>query len=205
MSSQNLMRWSGVALVLAAVLIVVPTLFHPDALSPQAELNPAWGPVHIIVGVGFLFSLFGLVGLYARQAEKTGALGLIGFILAFIGNTLLVGLALFVEGFIAPVVSSGHGTTPVLHPAGLLGGPAFTASAFTVFAFSLGFLLIGLAGLRAKILPRWPNLLLIVSAPLVLFTHLVLLIGILGWVVFGMAIGWLGYTLWKGIEQGAYT
>lgn len=42
-------------------------------------LKPLYRPAHLIVFVSWLFALLGLVGFYARQAHRTGVLGLIGF------------------------------------------------------------------------------------------------------------------------------
>ncbi len=41
--------------------------------------------------LGSLLLLVALVGLYARQSESAGALGLVGFLAALVGTGLLVG------------------------------------------------------------------------------------------------------------------
>lgn len=50
---------------------------------------------------GAVLLLGGLVGLYARQSEAAGRLGLAGFLVAFLGTALLVGL-FFVQAFFVP-------------------------------------------------------------------------------------------------------
>ena len=51
------------------------------------------------------FGLLGMAGLYARQAEKTGWLGLAGYLLLSLWLTLVMGFS-FVEAFILPHVAS---------------------------------------------------------------------------------------------------
>jgi len=75
-----------VALLIAGALVAVATFFHPnDAADPNAVTTNAWVIVHTLYVPAFILGLFGLIGLYARQAEQARVLGLIGFILAFIG------------------------------------------------------------------------------------------------------------------------
>jgi len=50
--------------------------------------------------MGF-FGLFGLAGLYARQVEKSGWLGLVGFVMFSIWLALMMSFS-FVEAFILP-------------------------------------------------------------------------------------------------------
>ena len=60
--------------------------------------------------LAFFFLLLGLVGLYACQSEAAGRLGLVGFLLAFLGSMLITG-DLWFEAFALPyfveVVPSG--------------------------------------------------------------------------------------------------
>jgi hypothetical protein len=49
--------------------------------------------------------LLGLVGLYAIQSERTGRLGMVGFLLAFLGTVLFAG-AIWALLFIGPLVTA---------------------------------------------------------------------------------------------------
>ena len=51
------------------------------------------------------FGVLGLAGLYARQAKKTGWLGLVGYILLTFWLVLIMGFS-FVEAFILPHVAT---------------------------------------------------------------------------------------------------
>jgi hypothetical protein len=88
MSTAKLIRWSGLISILAGVLYALGALLHPAGEDLAAYTNPNWVPAHQVYWVSAMLMLFGLVGLYARQVEKTGWLGLVGFVLAFIGTVL---------------------------------------------------------------------------------------------------------------------
>ena len=93
MEPANLIRWGGLAAVLAGVLLLITDilkLFVFEDFSTTATTN-----TYVFITGGFLLSalLFslGLVGLYASQAEAAGPLGLLGFLVAFIGTALVAG------------------------------------------------------------------------------------------------------------------
>ena len=119
MSSTQLIRWSGLALLLAGLLIALPVPFHPDNADPEAVIRAAWVPVHSLIELGAILSLFGLVGLSIRYMEHLGWLGLMGFTLLFIGSGFFVGYV-FVEAFVLPGIAVSPGRQVVLDPAGPL-------------------------------------------------------------------------------------
>src|ERR1041384_1073980 len=101
--SSRVIRWSGLALLLAGLLLGIAIILHPDEANPNAVLEAAWAPVHQVMIVGAVLSLFGLIGFYVRQQGQAGALGLIGFLLLFVGSALFVPIV-FAEAFIIPVI-----------------------------------------------------------------------------------------------------
>ena len=85
MTSSNLIRWGGLAAVVAGVLFVIINVItllvlgfgqDPFELLIRSVISP----------VGGALLLLGLFGLYARQAEATDVIGLIGFLFAFFGT-----------------------------------------------------------------------------------------------------------------------
>ena len=57
-------------------------------------------------------------------------------------------------------------------------------------------MLFGIAALRAKVLPKWPAVLLIPSSPtLTLSPAMPLIARTIGSFVFGVAVAWLGWAL----------
>jgi hypothetical protein len=98
-----------------------------------------------LYGLALAGTLGGLVGLHARQAPSYGRLGSVGFLVSFLGvSLLLVGLTLS--------LSVGRFLDQVL-------GLGFLVAL-------VGFALLGAATLRLRALPWWCALLLIACLPL---------------------------------------
>jgi hypothetical protein len=198
MSSSSLIRWSGLAALVGSVLLVVLDVAEFALLGDQAESVAAATGALIIVRASFIMAIaliiLGLVGLYARQAEQTGVLGLIAFLVAFIGSVMVAGLqwgAAFISPWLAGVAPELLDTEP---------SEALMAGIMLSFVlFALGWLLFGLASLRARALPRGAAVLLMVGAALMFVLLLLELPGFT--VVFGVALAWMGYALWAGAAE----
>ncbi len=182
-------RWGGLAALLAGVLLVVSELLRLYIDLIDANL---YRSIFVFNGVlGLLLSVLvqlGLVGLYARQAGTARTLGLVGFVLAFVGVNLSMG-ASFVDAFAKPVVWPWE-------------DPEYferTVAALAIFApgFVLGWVLFGVAALRTRVYPRASVMLLIVGA-------LILLLPLpLGGIVFAAALAWMGYVLFTARDEEA--
>jgi hypothetical protein len=195
----RLTRWGGLALMLAGLLIAIPTLFHPSESDPRAFLNAAWAPVHALLIAGAIVSMFGLIGLYHVQAARVGALGLAGFVFGFAGSALVVA-ALVADAFVIPVLAADPAGQALLDPAGpLFGGGLGLIFLLMGVTFSLGAILLGLATARAGVLPRWSGVLIAIGGPLLAFTPpLPTQAGIAGAVLLGAGYFWAGYAIWAG-------
>jgi hypothetical protein len=195
MPLKTLARMSGVALLLAGALIAVPIVFHPSYADPQALIRPAWLPVHTALTIAAILGLFGLIGLYNHLRERSGWLGLIGFVLLFTGTALFVA-ALSIEAFVLPALASSASGQALLDPAGpLFGGPLNVFLLLTSGIFSLGCLLFCIAILRSDISGRWVGLLLLGGILLAFWPPLPDLVGIIGGVLLGLGFVWFGYIL----------
>lgn len=201
MSSSNLIRWSGLAASVGGVLFVVLVVAFVVLLGDQPDSVAATTSTYVILEVLFLVAavliFLGLVGLYARQAEQAGTLGLIAFLAAFIGTALFFGFE-WASTFVVPALAETAPDFLDAEPSGVL------AAGFilTFVLFALGWLLFGLASLRARVLPRGSAVLLMIGAVLFLLAGFFLeLFG----VVFGVALAWMGYALWSGAGQPVLT
>ncbi|MBI3287463.1 MAG: hypothetical protein HYZ68_05385 [Chloroflexi bacterium] len=197
MSSATLIRWSGAVTVLAGVVYILSRLLHPSGDDAAAVLNSPWMAIHTGMMLSALLLLFGLMGMYARQRERAGTLGLIGFVVAFLGTGLYAGF-MYHEAYISPVLAI---EAPALLGEGgpLFAGPTFLAFSLTFIIFLLGYVLFGIATIRAGVLPRWGATLAIVGAvPISLVPFFPFVVVTLGGVVFGAGVVWLGYALWSG-------
>lgn len=184
MSLSNLIRWGGLAVALGGALFVAGDLLGltlDGSFAGYADTGTfvAQSALYLL---GAALVLLGLVGLYARQAEDSGKLGLAGFLLAFLGTALLTGL-MWTQAFVVPGLAA---EAPVLLETEPLG------SMLSFIAFTVGWLVFGVATLRARVYPRAAAILLIIGAMLP-FAGFVLPASAF---VFGIAVAWLGLSLW---------
>jgi hypothetical protein len=189
MSSSDFVRWGGLAALVGGVLLVVAELLVLPTLNVETLSESATTASFAIQQwaylLGVVFVLLGLLALYVRQSEAAGALGLIGFLVAFFGTVLAAGF-FWASAFIAPALAD-------VAPEFLDEGPP-PGFFLTAIAFVLGWLLFAVGTLRARIFPRAAAILLIVGAVLIVvplpFTF----------VVFAVAVAWLGFVLFTGRE-----
>jgi hypothetical protein len=177
-------------------------MFHPEN-DPAFVTTPTWIIVHsFATSLGF-FGVLGLAGLYARQVEKAGWLGLIGFLL-FSGWMALQMPFSFLEAAILPNLASDF--PPFV--AGFLGifsgvpsqvnlGVMPTIWTISTPMMIVGALLFAIATFRAGILPRWAAGLLALGClmipvgalvPTELQAKIIL-------VPMGLGVAWMGYAL----------
>lgn len=94
MSYRTIERWGGGALVLGAALSIVAKLLislaGPSGTMTQLQ-HPAWIPALALGIVGAVPLLLGIPAVYARQASRLGAFGLIAFVMVFVGAITPVG------------------------------------------------------------------------------------------------------------------
>ena len=198
MSTAKLIRWSGLISILAGVLYAFGALLHPAGEDLAAYANPNWVPAHYVYWVSAMLMLFSLVGLYARQVEKTGWLGLVGFVLAFIGTVLVDSIFVMASTVIHLVAVQA----PALFDQAA--APPTFGVLVVVLGYILGYILFGIATMRAGVLPRWSGLLLIIGSAMVMISEAVPLnvslsdlIVTIGDVSFGTGFVWMGFALWS--------
>lgn len=202
-TASNLSRWAGLSAMVAGLFYVIVGLFHPLNVAPSVDTT-RWIVVHIFAFAMTFFGLLGTAGIYARQAEKSGWTGLVGFLMFSLWLVFMAGF-LFVEAFVLPLLVK---ESPAFVE-GFLGMFSGTASEADLGAlptlwmitgplYIVGGLLFGIATFRAGIVPRWAGALLaagVVFAPVVaLFppeyeTKVT--------VPVGLALIWMGYALWS--------
>ncbi len=199
---ERLIRWSGPAALVAGLSYAIVGVFHPANILASVT-TPTWLVVHILAMATSIFGLLGLTGIYARQAEKSGWLGFAGYLLLTLWLALVLGFT-FVEVFILPTLAT---VAPAFVEAwlGMFNGTASEinlASLSTVWTITgplyiLGGILFGIATFRTGFLPRWAGVLLAVGTamgPLAALLPLDLQPKIA--VPAGLALAWLGYSLW---------
>lgn len=191
MSSTKLYRFSGLGLLIGGLLALLGTLIQGVNDNP---LGPAWVPTTVLVVIGELMLVAGLPGMYVRQADKAGTLGLVGFLFFFFSVLMQAGGGGVTNLFFLPWLLQNA-------PHLAAGGPPAMGIFFILAGLLnvVGAVLLSIATIRAGIFSRIAAMLLLIGAvlnfvgqflgdgvPYVSTISLVLLFG---------ALLWFGYTL----------
>jgi hypothetical protein len=205
MSASTLIRWSGLAGIAAAVLIIVAEgvgrslgLMSMEEMA-VTPLSAGWVPLNLLELLGLAIMLLALVGLYARQAQVAGVFGLGGFLVAFLGTCLLMGSA-WTNTFTPPAIAKAAPELLTMHPPPAPLGQAFVA---TAEVFGLGQILFGIVTLLTRQVPRGGAVLLILGGVLMRVTTMLPVYFPLEVIATSAALAWLGYALWSGTGEPA--
>ena len=194
MSLHVLSRLVGPVSIAAAVLIIVSQTVNLGlglALGAQSADSPVHTLKYVLALLAMYALLLALTGLYLRQADAAGKLGLGGYLIAFLGTLLIAGDWWF-ESFIAPQLAA---VAPEVMSGAITGSMALGAAA-TFGLFAVGWTVFGIATFRANVFPR-------PAAGLLIFGGLV---GILAGstpyqLPLAIAVGWIGVSL-LGLQAG---
>jgi hypothetical protein len=177
MMASNMIRLCGLTAMLGGVLwITVWAIEGARPVAPPGGYREGWESFNIWSGVAVMLTMIGLTGAYFLQMRRIGWIGHAGFVLPWIGITLMG------AGRLGQALEIGNAWILVI-----LGA----------FVLTIGIILFGVATLRAKVLPFGAGLLLL-AAGLMLFlvdpenrrAFLAL--------PYGAAWLWIGYVLWSG-------
>ena len=188
MASSNLIRWGGLAALLAGALFIVEAVAVPFIGDVHWAFHLLDFPAHAFLAVG-------LVGLYLgqREQERFGWLGTVGVILIVTASVLIAlgGLAIvFIDGVLK---APEEALNDIVHPLELL--------------VIIGAVLFGMATMQVNALPSGGALLIIVGA-LVFFGIAFAGVGpewltSVAVAILGAGWAWLGYALWSEIGGSA--
>jgi hypothetical protein len=151
MSTQPISRIAGPIALAAGVLLLIQQIMMASFLDRShieaTMASPLYVPTAVAYFVAFCGLLVALVAAYSWEADTAGVFGLVGFLGALIGTMFLAG-DLWFEAFAVPWL--GNVAPAALHvPGGMLVIGAFTSYVL----FAVGWVLFGLASLRARIFP----------------------------------------------------
>ena len=178
---------TGAGFVLAQIVLKL-TLVPSDRAATIA--NPWFAGAQVAYFGAFCLLLLTLVGLYALQADRAGRFGLVAFVAAVVGTMALSGDHWF-DTFAGPWIIAND---PELanHPSGWIVAGAFASYAL----FAVGWVLFGLASLRARVFPLIASIGVIVGGAAGFFA----LMAPFG-IPLGLAIAGLGVWLATGAER----
>ena len=182
MASPNLIRWGGLATLLAGAFFIVEAAAIPFVGDLHWAFHTIDSPAHAFLAVG-------LVGLYLWQTRqgRFGWLGTVGFILIVTASVLITlgGLAIvYIDGVLR---ANEEALNDIVHPLEIV--------------VIIGAVLFGMATMRVNVLPRGGALLIIIGA-LVYFGIKIVGVGpewliSVAVAILGAGWVWLGYALWS--------
>jgi hypothetical protein len=165
MGSSGLVRWGAIDLMLGGAVWLILGL---SGVFGYLQAIPGREDVVLLI-LALLLTAAGLVGLHALQGRSYGLLGRVGLYVAVV--------SLLARALAAGVYLAGSSALSwISYPWGTIG-------------MLVGFVVYGFATLRARVLPRWCGLALIVSMPLSLP------LAAYGTALFGVMFVLLGYAL----------
>lgn len=184
-SRSTIFRWAG-----AYTLLVTGAIIIFNAIAPANLFSWNFNNARTFITTTLL--VFALMALYAQQAERTGVLGLVGFVLAEISLILNIGFR-FIDLLVGSQIL---GQYPEAVNA-ILQGPYGLVTMLTFAVFAIGYVLFGAASLKARQFPRWASWMLIVGAVLSYATVFVMLPLNVGAILSNAGLAWMGWSMWS--------
>ncbi|MET4638168.1 hypothetical protein [Mycetocola sp. 2940] len=209
-TSSTLTRAAAVAAALYGLIYIVIQFIHPaDVVESLA--TQLWVTVHILSFTMAIFALIGITGIYLRRVTQFGVLGLVGYLM--FGLFFLLQSAFnFAEAFIAPLLVADapqfavdfvglFGRYPAVTDLGVLKALPLVGAALYVG----GAILFGVAVIRARMLSRGAGILMIVAAAVTPVAGALLPHALerMAAIPMGLALIWLGYSLWSNVRKTA--
>lgn len=152
MSSQPISRIAGPVALGTGVLLLIQQLvmssFIDQTRIEATMASPLYVPSAIVYFIAFCALLVSLVAVYSWESDVAGRFGLFGFLAALVGTMFLTG-DLWFEAFAVPWL--GDVAPAALHAAG---GTLMIGAFAGYILFAAGWVLFGLASLRAGVFPR---------------------------------------------------
>jgi hypothetical protein len=193
MSSTTLYRLSGISLLIGSVLAIIGGVLGIFSGNPASTIAIAGS---LIQFVGATLGILGLPGMYARQAQRAGILGLIGTTLMIFYILILGTFGSALNAVVLPFIATHAPAIAQSEPPGL--NLFFTIGGLLG---AVGGISLGIATIRASVLPRFAGVLLMGSVLQVAGDFFQSPIANLGFVLVMIGFAWLGIALLSSKRQ----
>jgi hypothetical protein len=173
--SSSMIRWGGLAGAFAAVMFVVSFIINQLAPVQRVYDSSSDYLYQVVTLVAYAGAMIAVLGLHALQSPsgRYGRLGAVGSLLTFIGYAIVV---------VVTAISILQGGQALL-----------TVRIAGAAALLIGSILLGVITIRARVVPWWCGVLLIVAFPLGDFSNAVVRGG--ESILLGLLWGSVGYAL----------
>lgn len=197
----GLTRGCAIALVVGgALLILVNVILTPLLPTQKGEAVVRTSAIYLFrlsaSGVAAMLLLFGCLGVHLAQRSASGAFGTVAFLVAFVGNSLLVAVEWSNVFVLRAVAQANPEALSTLDKSTLMTTGFISAAGL----FALGWLLLAVSLCRTRMLARWVPLTVVVGLiliPALGAAPLGMAGSIAGNVVFGLGLIGLGRSLAK--------
>jgi len=190
-------RWAGLALIVSGALDLASTIGAGVTAGDQPLTLVATTTSFLVLNslllVAVLLMTLGVVGLYARQAEKAGLLGLVALVVAIAGLLLVSGV-LWNRIFVLTSLAVGMHEVLEAPPGAML--QLGWGLSNTVFA--LGLVLMGVSSAVSKALPAWAGWGLAGGTVLFFILGMLGMPGSVASIPVDAGLVAAGYALWSG-------
>src|SRR5258705_4029749 len=163
---ERFIRGGTVAAILGGLLLAIGSFmrllpshyeqFSDEAVTGQFAVSSA------LRFVGAILMTWGLLGIYARQADRAGRLGLVA-IVACLANMALQGGWIFADVFVAPTFADAAPQILNADSPGRLGVAGMAA-----WFANTSLVLLGIASIRDRVLPKLSGIALLIAGAVTL-------------------------------------
>lgn len=196
----------GIPLLMGGILlIIVNIILTPQLPLDQDEAVLRTSMIYLLrlsaAGVTAILLLFGCIGLYLAQRDTAGVPGTIAFLIAFIGNSLLVCVE-WSNVFVFRAVAQSYPEALSVLDKSTLVDIGFASAAGL---FAIGWILMAISTIMSKVFARWIPVTVIaglILIPVLGSTPLGLAGAITGNTVFGLGIAAMGWNLSRDLKTG---
>jgi hypothetical protein len=190
MKTTSLFQLAGVAVLLSAILTGIGRLIYFLSGQPAEPITPdLWRG--IFAGA---FMILGLGALFARQLQRGGILGLVGYIFIMLAQIYFVGSDAVSLGVAAGVISQEE----------IIQVPSYALSdSILPWIWVAGLLTFGISIYRAQVFPKYAGVLLVLLGLIQPLTGPLAFTRPIYAVCYFVAWAWLGWTLFTnaGIQN----
>jgi hypothetical protein len=152
MTTLGFIRAGGMLVIASGLALGYSCIEYPELMPPSVIASSSWMLIHVLFAISLILGLLGTTALYAVSARRTGWPGLVGYLLLFVGMTMIFGLEYY-EVFIAPYLAVNYPQVIIDTGAGdSMGLVAIAFPASGVLTMT-GYALLGLAWRRASVVP----------------------------------------------------
>jgi hypothetical protein len=184
MKTTTLFQLGGIAVLLAAILYGIANLMYFLSGQPDAPaVSGIWTAF-----IGDVFLVLGLGALFARQAQRSGILGLVGFVLLMLAQAFFFGSYAVSLGVAAGAISAEQ--------IAQISSYTLSTSLMNWIHFA-GLIALGISISRAGVFPKYAGALLVLVALVQQLTSFVDVAAPIFAILSVVAWAWLGWALYS--------